>query len=81
MSHVVTITSQGQLTIPRKLRTQLKIHGSTKAILHYKDGEIRVEPKKDFWSLAGSLKTKVKFTEANFKKGGKGFEKKWTRKI
>ena len=37
---------------------------STKAILTVVDGKIVVEPKADFWSISGSLQSRVKLSDA-----------------
>ena len=81
MSQIVTITSQGQLTIPQTVRERFGISGSTKAILKIEGHTIVVEPKHDFWALSGSLKSKVKLTDAQMKLARKSFEKEWSRKI
>ena len=44
MSQIVTITSQGQLTIPRAIRRHFQMRGSVKASLRLENGTIIVEP-------------------------------------
>ena len=53
MNYVVSITSQGQLTIPKKIREDFDIKSATKAIVKKSGDRIIVEPKGDFWSLGG----------------------------
>lgn len=57
MSYTVTITSQGQLSIPAKIRKELGFLRTNKAILSVQNGRVIIEPTKDFLELAGSLKT------------------------
>ena len=79
MEQVVTITSQGQLTIPQSVRERFGISGSTKAILKIEGNTIIVEPRHDFWALSGYLKSKVKLSDAQLKRARKAFEKQWSR--
>jgi AbrB family looped-hinge helix DNA binding protein len=81
MEQIVTITSQGQLTIPRSVRKAFGIKGSTKAVLRSTGKTIIVEPKGDFWSLSGSLKSSVTLTDSQLRKTRDKFAKKWPRKI
>lgn len=81
MQQVVTITRQGQLTIPRSVRKHFGINGSTKAALRTEGNFIVVEPKRDFWSLPGSLKSTVKLSDAQLKRARRTFAKNWPRKI
>ena len=78
---IVTITSQGQLTIPRFVRKKFSIKGSTKAVLRTEGRTIVVEPKNDFWSLAGSIKTPVHLSDRQLRAARAAFEKKWARKL
>jgi hypothetical protein len=55
------------------------MRGSVKALVRLEGGTILVEPKVDFWSLPGSLKSKVKLTDAQLRKARLAFEKKWAR--
>ncbi len=81
MSQIVTITSQGQLTIPQAIRARYGISGSTKAILKIEGNTIVVEPKHDFWALGGAAKSKIKLTDAQLKRARKSFEKEWPRHL
>lgn len=80
MQQVVTITRQGQLTIPQTVRKYFKMSGSTKAILRLHENVIIVEPKNDFWSLPGSLHSPVRLSDAALKKARKTFSSKWARR-
>ncbi|PIS21400.1 AbrB/MazE/SpoVT family DNA-binding domain-containing protein [candidate division WWE3 bacterium CG_4_10_14_0_2_um_filter_42_7] len=76
-SQVVSITSQGQLTIPKFIREDLGIVGATKAVIEKTGGLIVVKPKKDFWSIAGALKSSVKLSDKELKEARKSFERDW----
>lgn len=60
MTYTVSITSQGQISIPAKFRKKLGLKKYTKAFVTEQDGKLIVEPVKDFLELAGSLKTNKK---------------------
>jgi bifunctional DNA-binding transcriptional regulator/antitoxin component of YhaV-PrlF toxin-antitoxin module len=77
---VVSITSQGQLTIPIDFREILGITSQTKAEIRLKGDELVVKPKKDFWSLGGSLKSKIKLTDRQLGQARKAFETSWAEK-
>ena len=62
MSNIVSITSQGQISIPAKLRRELGLDTSRKALISTDKGKIVIEPARDFLELRGSLKTKIKAT-------------------
>jgi len=81
MEQMVTITKQGQLTIPKKVLKMFGIRGSTKAKIKVNNGKIVVEPKKDFWSLAGSLSTGIRLSDKQLKEARKAFEREWPRKM
>lgn len=57
MLHTVSITSQGQISIPAKIREQLGFKKAGKALVEIREGKMVVEPVKDFLELGGSLKT------------------------
>jgi len=60
MTYTVSITSQGQISIPAQIRRELGLSKNSKAIVSVKEGEISVRPVKDFLELRGSLKTDKK---------------------
>lgn len=63
MNYIVSITSQGQISIPKVLLKQYKLGEARKAIVRSGyHGEIIVEPVADFLSLKGTLETKKKFS-------------------
>lgn len=60
MTYTVSITSQGQISIPAKLRRELDLDKTRRAIISQEDGKIILKPVKDFLDLGGSLKTNKK---------------------
>ena len=80
MEKIVSITKQGQLTIPKKLLQDFKIRGATKAVVYKVGNTIIVKPKHDFRSLSGSLKSKVSLTDKELHKARESFGKSWSRK-
>lgn len=80
MSQVVTITSQGQLTIPRSVREYFGMAGSTKAVLHLEGNKLIVEPQADFWSLSGALHSKTKLSDTQLRQARQQFSKSWARR-
>ena len=80
MQNIVSITSQGQLTIPKSMRDLFGIKGSVKAVLRKMGDTIVVTPKKDFWALEGSLQSKIRLSDSDLGKARKEFSKKWGKK-
>lgn len=60
MTYTVTITSQGQISIPAKIRRKLGLDKTRQALIREEGGKVIVEPVKDFLELAGSLKEYAK---------------------
>lgn len=79
MQQIVSITSQGQLTIPKAFLLDLGIQTSTKAIVQKKGDTLVVSPQKDFWSLAGSLKSNITLTDTELEKARQSFSKNWAK--
>lgn len=79
-SNIVSITSQGQLTIPKFIRKSFGIEQGAKAVV-WKEGEqIVVLPKRNFWSLSGALRSEISLSDADLRKARKDFARKWPRK-
>jgi len=57
MVYTVTITSQGQLSLPIKIRRELGFEKTRKVLVSVQDKKVILEPVKDFLDLKGSLKT------------------------
>lgn len=62
MTYTVSITSQGQISIPAKIRRELGFDKTKKAFVSVEKGKITLEPVKDLLELRGSLKTNIKAT-------------------
>jgi len=58
MQQIVSITSQGQITIPALIRRELGLDKYPKASIKTEAGKIVVEPISNIMSLAGILKKK-----------------------
>ncbi|OGD81448.1 hypothetical protein A3A54_01595 [Candidatus Curtissbacteria bacterium RIFCSPLOWO2_01_FULL_39_62] len=54
--HFASVTSQGQVSIPAKIRKKLKLDKRKRVIITEENGKILMEPIKDILELAGSLK-------------------------
>ena len=80
MQKIVSITSQGQVTIPKAWLREMGIKGATKAVAKKKGGKLEIEPKADFWSLAGSLKSDVVLTDKQLREAREEFGKSWARR-
>ena len=80
MEQIVSITSQGQLTIPKEILRSFGISGGVKAVIKREDELIIVEPKSDFWSLSGSLKSAVSLNDRELKEARNQFAKKWPKR-
>ncbi|GAB4218775.1 MAG: hypothetical protein Fur009_1600 [Candidatus Microgenomates bacterium] len=59
MQQIVSITSQGQITLPASIRRFLSLDKFKKALVKVDKSKIVVEPLTDFINLAGLLKTKA----------------------
>ncbi|MBM3209290.1 AbrB/MazE/SpoVT family DNA-binding domain-containing protein [Candidatus Shapirobacteria bacterium] len=57
---LMTITSQGQITIPADFRQYLGLGEKTKAVVEIEDDRLIIEPIPDLFSLEGSLRRKAK---------------------
>ncbi len=55
MQHIISVTSQGQISIPVKMRRLLNLDSTKKVYVTYKSGKIIIEPITDFLSLKGVL--------------------------
>lgn len=55
MTYTVSVTSQGQLSIPIKLRRELGFTKTNKALVSVEQGKLTIKPIKDFLELGGSL--------------------------
>ena len=77
MNHIASITSAGQLNIPKKLLKSLAMTGPVKVGVEIFGRSLIVTPKKSFWDLAGSMKSEIKLTDARLREARDSFEKNW----
>lgn len=69
MVYTVTITRQGQISIPVKLRRTYNLNGPKKVSLRpLGHGQLLLEPVGDILSLKGALKTKKRYTKKQIRK-------------
>lgn len=78
---IVSITSQGQLTIPKKMLKELGITTGSKAEIAKRGKTLVVKPMRSFWDLEGSMYNGVSLTEQEFAKAREAFETEWPRKM
>ena len=79
MQQIVSITSRGQMTIPQEMLRQMSLDVPLKVLVRQEKNMIIVEPKQDFWSLAGSLKSNMIVTDDQLRKARNSFSKKWAK--
>lgn len=80
MQKVISITSQGQLSIPRAFLDSLGITETTKAVLHKKGNILEIHTKGDFWSLESSFQSSVTLSDAELKNARQKFTSSWPNK-
>lgn len=69
MPYTVSITSQGQISIPAAIRRELGLDKFRRGIVSVDDGKVVIEPVQDILSLKGTLKAaKTKLTPAQMRK-------------
>ncbi len=69
MTFTVSITSQGQMSIPASIRRKLNLDSGKKALVTEESGHIIVKPLKDILELKGSLTSKYKPSPAQIREG------------
>ena len=62
MTYLVTITSQGQISIPALFRRSLGLNKSRRAVVSLVGGKVIVEPVDDFMKLRGIFKSNRRYT-------------------
>jgi len=67
MSQTVSITSQGQVSIPAKMRRELGFSKTGKAVIYAENGKVVIEPVRDLLSLRGSLKSPIAATSSQIR--------------
>lgn len=81
MEQIVSITKQGQLTIPKSFRDVFGITGRTKAVLRREGSKIIVQPKKNFWKLSGALHSDIRLSDKDLRGARKAFSQKWAKDL
>lgn len=76
MAYVVSVTSQGQISIPAKIRKDFGLDKVKKVLVTVGEGKVILEPVKDLLELRGSLKTQIKATPRQIREA---FEKYLTK--
>lgn len=78
MPYQTTITTKGQITIPKEIRDILRLREGRKMSIEIqaKNGEMRLKPYPDILELAGTLKVKKKM---NVLKAREYMEKHYAR--
>ena len=68
---IATMTSKGQITIPKEIRDRLGLKTGDKVVFHLLEGGgVRVEPRNvDTLSLAGCLRSRVRLTLDEIEEG------------
>jgi AbrB family looped-hinge helix DNA binding protein len=80
MQKTMSITSQGQITIPSEIRQAFGITGAVKAVVKKEKDLIVIKPQLSFDDLAGSLKSKVSLSDEELRQARDSFSKQWARK-
>lgn len=73
MTYIVSITSQGQISIPAPLRRKLGLDRSKKALVSEQKGKILVEPVGDLLELKGSFKSNLSPSVAKIRQEFKNY--------
>lgn len=69
MQYVVSITSQGQISIPVAFRRQLNLDKKNKATVRLENNSIILEPVPDLLDLKGFFKTKRYVSSRKIRRG------------
>lgn len=68
MNLVTTVTSKGQVSIPKAIRDHFNIAAFDKVSFAIRDREIVLTPAPTLKQMAGFIKTKKHYTEADFER-------------
>ncbi|MDP4011393.1 MAG: AbrB/MazE/SpoVT family DNA-binding domain-containing protein [Candidatus Roizmanbacteria bacterium] len=77
----VTITSQGQVTIPKDIRDYYGITASHKATVEQTKEGILFKPRKDFWSAVSILASDITASDEDLRNARKKMVTDWPRKF
>ena len=79
---LTTITSKGQVTIPKELRIELGLKPGDKVIFEKGEKGAKMRPIPDLFALKGSLKSKKKYDKKEAREAiGKYLAKKYLRSV
>lgn len=78
MYYLSSITSKGQITIPKEIRDSLKLKPSQKVIFDYENKKLTIKPEKSFREIADEISKEVT-NKADVLKARKYFEKNYER--
>ena len=76
--YTTTLTQKGQITIPYLLRYKFGLKPGQKILFEEKEGNITMKNVPDFFSLQGSIKSKIKYSDKKADEAiGKMFQEKY----
>lgn len=81
MTFLVSVTSQGQISIPASLRRKFGFNKTKKAFVSDQNGKLTVEPVKDFLEFYGAFQTKKKISSRKIRKAFESYLAKQTTTI
>lgn len=68
MNYFVTITSQGQLTIPAAIRKELSLDVTRKVVIRSENNSVVIEPVRDISEFKGIFATAKRYTREQERK-------------
>lgn len=81
LQKIVSLTDQNQVSIPMWMVKSWGEEKPTKLVVTKIGDEVRMRPVKNFWSLAGSMKSKTTLSDEQLQKAKESFESEWPDKI
>lgn len=79
MKKMVSLTDQNQVSIPAWIVRGWGEEKPTKLLVTKVGDEVRLRPVKNFWSVVGSLKSKITLTDEQIEEARAKFEVDWAR--
>ena len=74
MTYTVTVTKQGQISIPAQIRRKFGLNNRGKALVtETPEGTFLVEPLTDLLSLFGAVKSNKRYNPKNIRKKFEGY--------
>lgn len=77
MQKMVSLTDQNQISIPMWIVKEWGSEKPSKLMVTKVGDEVRLRPVKNFWSLAGSMKSNIFLTDEELEKARESFESDW----